>query len=251
MAHEICIAIVEDELLIAENIRMTLEDIGYRTCEPVSSYAAALETIRQQKPDLLLLDINLGGPQDGIDIAQQVNEQYHLPFIFLTANSDRITVERAKQVKPYAYLVKPFTQDELFTSIEIAMHNFNAVRQAVLPTRTGSEKDYVFIRENHKFLKVLFSDIAYLESRENYVVIHTVNKRSLICRSTFSEFLSQLPADAFLRIHRSYAIRTELIEHIENNGVTLAGTSLPLSHTYKESLFEHLRIKPLQGIRTT
>jgi DNA-binding LytR/AlgR family response regulator len=244
MAHEICIAIVEDELLIAENIKMTLEDIGYRTCEPVCNYDTALQTIRQHKPDLVLLDINLGGEKDGIDIARQINEQYHLPFIFLTANSDRVTIERAKEVKPNAYLVKPFTQEELFAAIEIAVNNFNTSWQALSPKKSANQQNAFFIRENHRYLKIFFHDIAYLESRENYVVIHTVDKKSIICRSTFSEFLTQLPAEAFFRIHRSYAIRTELIEHIEHSGVALAGTTLPLSNTYKESLFEYLNIKP-------
>ena len=243
MAHEMKIAIVEDELLIAENIRMILEEIGYQSCEPVSSYEEALEMIQQQKPDLVLLDINLGADKDGIDIAKQINQQYNLPFIFLTANSDRATVEKAKQVKPYAYLVKPFTKEELFTSIEIALNNFNSSKERYSPTPTGNSQQSIFIRDNHRFIKVLFRDIAYLESRENYVVIHTIDKKTITHRSTFSEFLAQLPADRFFRIHRSFAIQTELIENLEPTGVTVAGNTIPLSNTYKESLFSHLNIK--------
>jgi DNA-binding LytR/AlgR family response regulator len=243
MAHEIKIAIVEDELLIAEDIKMTLDEIGYQTCEPVSDYTAALEMIKHQNPDLVLLDINLGGERDGIDIAKQINEHYHLPFIFLTANSDKVTVGRAKEVKPYAYLVKPFTQEELFTSIEIAVNNFNAAKHVIPQKKSADDKNYIFIRDNHRFIKILFQDIAYLESRENYVVIHTIDKKNITHRSTFSEFLSQLPAEKFFRIHRSYAIQTELIENIENTGVTLVGITIPLSNTYKESLFSHLNIK--------
>ena len=243
MTQGIKIAIVEDELLIAENIKMTLDEIGYQTCDPVSNYIDALKMIKQEIPDLVLLDINLGGEKDGIDIAKQINEQFQLPFIFLTANSDKNTVERAKEVKPYAYLVKPFTQEELFTSIEIAINNFNAAKQSAQEKKATDSKNYFFIRDNHRFIKILFQNIAYLESRENYVVIHTVDKKNITHRSTFSEFLSQLPAEKFFRIHRSYAIQVELIENIDNSGVTLNGISIPLSNTFKESLFSHLNIR--------
>ena len=117
MAQEIKIGIVEDELLIAEKIKMILVDIGYEVCEPVSSYNEAVEMFKIKKPDIVLLDINLGGEKDGIDIAAEINKHYHLPFIFLTANSDGATIERAKEVKPFAYLVKPFTKDELFAKL--------------------------------------------------------------------------------------------------------------------------------------
>jgi DNA-binding LytR/AlgR family response regulator len=243
MIQEIKIGIVEDELLIAEKIKMLLGEIGYAVCNPVSSYDEAIEMIKTEKPDFVLLDINLGKERDGIDIAQKINEDFFLPFIFLTANSDMATIERAKKVKPYAYLVKPFTKEELFTSIEIAVNNFNAAKQAVAQKNVAGDKNYTFIRDNHRFIKILFRDIAYLESRENYVVIHTIDKKNITHRSTFSEFLSQLPAEKFFRIHRSYAIQTELVENIENTGVTLAGITIPLSNMYRESLFLHLNIK--------
>jgi DNA-binding LytR/AlgR family response regulator len=243
MIHEIKIGLVEDELLIAEKIKMILEEIGYAVCNPASSFDEAIEMIKAEKPDFVLLDINLGKEKDGIDIAQKINEDFFLPFIFLTANSDRVTLERAKAVKPYAYLVKPFTKEELFTSIEIAVNNFNAAKQAVLQKPVADNKNHIFIRDNYRFIKILFRDIAYLESLENYVVIHTVDKKNIIYRSTFSEFLSQLPAEMFFRIHRGYAIQTELIENIQNTEVTLAGISIPLSNTYRESLFLHLNIR--------
>jgi len=243
MIQEIKIGIVEDELLIAEKIKMLLVELGYAVCKPVSSYEEAINMIKTEKPDFLLLDINLGKEMDGINIAQKINEDFFLPFIFLTANSDMATLERANAVKPYAYLVKPFTKEKLFCPIEITVNNFNAAKQAVLKQHVSDHKNYLFIRDNHRFIKILFHNIAYLESRENYVVIHTIDKKNITHRSTFSEFLSQLPADKFFRIHRSYAIQTELIENIDNNGVTLTGITIPLSNSYRENLFSHLNIK--------
>jgi DNA-binding LytR/AlgR family response regulator len=244
MKQEIKIGIVEDELLIAEKIKMILTEIGYLVCEPVSTYETALDMIRTEKPDFLLLDVNLRKEKDGIDIAQMVNEQFSLPFIFLTANSDMATIERAKAVKPYAYLVKPFTKEELFASIEIAFTNFNSARPT--PYENGSavsERNYLFVRDNHRFIKVPFNQITYIESRENYVDIHTTEKKTITIRSTFSDFLSKLPAENFFRVHRSYAIRTDLIENVGNTEVTIGGFTIPLSNNYRDDLYNSLGIQ--------
>src|SRR5919202_6006521 len=118
------IGIVEDELVIARTVLSTLDDLGYSHCGPAINYTEAMEMLEQNKPDLLLLDILLSGKKDGVDVAQKLNELYHLPFIFLTANSDGETIDRAKKVKPHAYIVKPFTKEELYAAIEIAFSNF-------------------------------------------------------------------------------------------------------------------------------
>lgn len=83
MKTEIKIGIIEDELIIAEKIKHILIEFGYTVCEPAGNYDDAMEMIRMQKPDLLLLDINLGEEKDGIDIAQKVNESYGCLLFFL------------------------------------------------------------------------------------------------------------------------------------------------------------------------
>ena len=242
MQNEIKIGIVEDELLIAEKIKRLLSGMGYLTCEPVSNYDEALKMIEKERPDILLLDINLNDKKDGIDLAEQVNKQYRLPFIFLTANSDRATIERAKKVNPNAYLVKPFNKDELFASIEIAFNNYSSSKSTA-PATTASPKDFLFIKDNQKFVKLQFDDIINVESRENYVVIQTKGKRSIIIRSTYTDFINDLPADKFYRTHRGYTVRINAIENIEPTEVSAAGFKIPISNTYRDSLFKALGIK--------
>src|SRR5215210_9425553 len=118
------IGVVEDELVIARTILSTLDELGYSRCGPAINYTEAMEMLELNKPDLLLVDILLSGKKDGIDVAQKLNELYQIPFIFLTANSDAETIDRAKKVKPHAYIVKPFIKEELFAAIEIAFSNF-------------------------------------------------------------------------------------------------------------------------------
>ena len=98
--NKITIGIVEDEMVIARTIEHTLDELGYAHCGPACTYGEAMELLEEEKPDLLLLDINLAGKKDGIDVAEKIRQLYQMPFIFLTANSDMATIERAKKVRP-------------------------------------------------------------------------------------------------------------------------------------------------------
>jgi PAS domain S-box-containing protein len=119
------IMIVEDEVIVAKDIQRILKKLGYEAFEPFSNGKKALDAIEKLHPDLLLLDINLKGSEiDGIQVAEQVQRNYHLPFIFLTAFSDKATLDRAKQAEPYGYIIKPFEENDIRTCIEIAHYKY-------------------------------------------------------------------------------------------------------------------------------
>ncbi|MGB0430024.1 MAG: response regulator, partial [Bacteroidia bacterium] len=117
------ILVVEDEIVIADNICDSLDELGYEVCEPAINYTEAVELLEAEKPDIAILDIQLAGSKDGIDLAWKIKEDYDIPFIFLTSNADPRTVDRAKKLTPPAYLIKPFVKDDLYTSIELALYN--------------------------------------------------------------------------------------------------------------------------------
>lgn len=123
------IGIVEDDLIVGKSIFALLKKVGYQPIPAVRDYKAALQMIQREMPELLLLDIGLDGNEDGIELAQTINDEYGIPFIFLTANSTPDFIERAKKVNPSAYLLKPFKEADLFNSIEIAFSNFNRSRK--------------------------------------------------------------------------------------------------------------------------
>ena len=116
------ILIVEDEEVIALDMRMSLESIGYRVVDIVDTGKAAVERSAALKPDLVLMDIRIRGEQDGIDVAARLREHMDVPVIFVTAFSDEATLERAKRVSPYGYIVKPFHERELRIAIELALY---------------------------------------------------------------------------------------------------------------------------------
>ena len=239
------IGIVEDELVIGRTILSTLDELGYSHCGPAINYTEAMEMLEENKPDLLLLDIQLSGKKDGIDVAQKINELYQVPFIFLTANSDAETIDRAKKVKPHAYIVKPFTKEELFAAIEIAFSNFTGTRRDTKPEQAASyhTKDFMFVKDGYIFRKIFFYELLYLESDANYVTLHLKSHKKVMVRSTLNDFIEELDQKKFIRIHRSYSVNISLIDDIFPTELSLGGIKIPIGKSYKEELFKALGIK--------
>lgn len=118
------VLIVEDEPLIAENIAMYLNNHDFTVSGIAYDDEEALNELKTNPPDAVLLDVNLESPQDGIDIAEYINNNNRVPFLFLTSYSDKTIVDRAKKTNPSGYIVKPFNEQTLYTTLEIAMTNF-------------------------------------------------------------------------------------------------------------------------------
>ena len=116
------ILVVEDERLIAEDIKRTLNRLGYDVTDTVSTGKKALLSIEEDKPDLVLMDIVLAGEMNGITVAEKIRNRYRVPVVYLTAYADHSTLERAKQTEPYGYIIKPFSDREILTIVDIAIY---------------------------------------------------------------------------------------------------------------------------------
>lgn len=134
---EIKVLIVEDEVIVAKHIEGTLIDLGYSVTGIVSSGEEALELARSTAPDIVLMDIMLDGKLDGINAAETIRSRFSLPVIFLTAYSDEKTLQRAKTTKPYGYVLKPFQETDLYTSIEIALYKHGIERKLIEETENA------------------------------------------------------------------------------------------------------------------
>jgi DNA-binding NarL/FixJ family response regulator len=121
---ELKILIVEDEPVIAENIAMYLNNYDFTVSAIAYDDDEAISQLKNNTPDAVILDINLESQMNGIQIADHINKHYQLPFLFLTSYADRETLEQAKTVEPWGYIVKPFNEKTLLASLEIAISNF-------------------------------------------------------------------------------------------------------------------------------
>lgn len=129
------ILVVEDEAIVAADIQDRLETLGYTVAGWGTTGAEALELARSSHPDLILMDIMLKGPMNGIEAAHLVRVELSLPVIFLTANSDEAVLEQAKISEPFAYLLKPFEERQLRTNIEMALYKSRMERERERLTR--------------------------------------------------------------------------------------------------------------------
>jgi putative nucleotidyltransferase with HDIG domain len=120
------ILIVEDERIIAEDIKRSLRNYKYEVTDMVASGEQAIASISQESPDLILMDIKIEGELDGIETVEQINQQFDIPVVYLTANADAATLSRAKSTNPYGYLVKPFEEIDLNATIQIAFSKFES-----------------------------------------------------------------------------------------------------------------------------
>ena len=123
------ILIVEDESIVALNIKNRLEELGYAVVAMLNSGEAALQVVAHNRPDLVLMDIKLKGTVDGIEAAALIRSRFQIPVVYLTAYSDEETVDRAKFTEPYGYILKPFEARDLCTTIEVSLHKHHMEQQ--------------------------------------------------------------------------------------------------------------------------
>jgi len=139
------IFIVEDEAIVAESLNDQLEALGYIVTGYAPSGEEALRNIKNNLPDLVLMDIMLEGEMDGVETAQQIKELYGIPVIFLSAYSDSETLGRAKLTEPFGYLIKPYKERELHTTLEITLYKHRMEKR---------------VREHERWLDTLLRSIG-------------------------------------------------------------------------------------------
>lgn len=140
------ILIVEDEVIIAKEISMTLERNGYKVLDLATSYESLIESLKKETPDIILMDIMISGEIDGIEAAIKIKDNYDIPVIYLTGYSDKTTVEKATLSNPYGYIVKPVKFDDLRITIEIAVHKHNFDKQILVLQKEEHIKEKMLLR---------------------------------------------------------------------------------------------------------
>lgn len=235
---KIKVLVVEDEIIIADNICDTLEELGYEVTEPAINYTEAFIIIEEEKPDIAILDIQLSGKKTGIDIAKRIREEYNFPFIFLTSNADEITINEAKEVMPPAYLLKPFSKEDLYSALEIALSNFS--KRKIITENTSLDDNYFFIKNKKTYKKIKQNDIFYVKSNHVYLNLVLKNGDTFLVRKSMSQILASLNNN-FVRIHRSYIVNFKYVSTIENKTLIALDEEFPVGSSYKEELVKKIK----------
>lgn len=171
------IIIIEDEALIAIEIESTLEMLGFNVVGHSMSGDEALDLFAKNDADLILLDINIQGSLNGIDLAKIIREKYNIPFVFLTSHSDPNTLEEAKKMMPYGYILKPFNENDLKVNIELALYKFESEQQKQIYSKSYIEKKHGIELTNREssILKAFMEGQTYQEMADLlHISINTV-----------------------------------------------------------------------------
>lgn len=246
MKKKIRVLIVEDEFITLDTLRDELEDIGYEISGDAMKAPEALAILERGDTDIAILDIHLKGSKSGIWLGAQIRDKYHIPFIFLSAFSDRKTIAEAAETKPASYLVKPFTQADLYTAIEIALlthaKNVEGLQLPESHSRVTGElliKDSIFVKEDMTYKKIPIRDIRYVEAFKNYLELQLSTERHVI-RSTLKDFLAVLPESNFLQTHRSFIVNVEQISEMGGNFLQIGDKMVPVSRAHKQTVLDRL-----------
>ncbi|AUD01840.1 response regulator [Spirosoma pollinicola] len=248
--ERIHILIVEDEGILAMELSDSLEADGYFIVGIANNGRKALDLFQRQRVDLLLCDVTIKGDWDGIETVRRMTAERPIPVIYLTALTDRETLERAKQTYPAAYVNKPYQLASLRTAIELAIHNFGQrikpVPVAAMPLERGATRDresilqindHLFVKQNYQFVKINTGDLLYLEADNVYTTLVTANRKYVI-RLTLSGILERMNLPALVRIHRSYAVNIHKVDSFNDVELSIGTQSLPLSRSYKEDFLQ-------------
>jgi len=244
------ILIVEDESIVAKDIQHSLKKLGYTVLGICSSGEDAIKMAADVKPDLVLMDIMLKGDMSGIEAASEIREKLNIPIIYLTAYADEATLSKAKVSEPYGYIIKPFKEIDLHTSIEMAIYkhekqtDIKKERDFLFSLVENKEsKDILFVKSNSRLVKVKTSDIFYIEALKDYVVINAANARYTI-HSTMKDIEKKLPSLDFIRVHRSFIVRIDKIVAIEQPNLILEEDKkiIPIGGSYKDNLNKRLNM---------
>lgn len=243
------VLVVEDESIVAKDIQNSLKKLGYAVPSVENSGEDAIDAAGKYKPDLILMDIMLKGEISGIDAAEQIKNRYQIPIIFLTAYADESTLSKAKVTEPYGYIIKPFKEIDLHTSIEMALYKHSkeqeVIRERDLYSSIVLDKaadDCIFVKSNSRLVKVKTEDIFFVEALKDYVIIHTRDTKYTV-HSTMKDMLSKLSSSEFLRVHRSYIVRVDKIVAIEQNNLIIEDDKkvIPVGGSYRDELHSRLR----------
>ena len=240
------ILIIEDDGILAMTLSDMLEEENFSVVGMANNGKKAIELARNNAIDLVLSDINIKGDIDGITTVNEILKFIKVPIIYLTAISEKETLNRAKQTLPAAYLNKPVILTNLLNAIELAIHNFrNFYKSSNMEeinhqhSKTETETilqmdDYVFIKQNYNFVKVFLNDILFIKSDDSYITIQTTNKKYTL-RLSLTSALERLNFTKLVKVHRSYVVNVSKVDSFNEHEIMIEQNIIPIARNLKDT----------------
>lgn len=231
------ILIVEDEFTIALNLQAILSNANYIVLGIADSFKACVEECKKERPDLILMDIEIKGAYDGIETASLIKDMFDIPVIFITAFGQEEFFERAKKLRPEAYITKPFDTNSLLRTIAIACEK--------IKIKTTQDTKNLILNSGDGWVKVEIDSIVFVMSDNNYCSLYLNEEKPLLINITLKAIEQQLPPKDFFRCHQSYLLSMEKIKKIERDEGYVAimndGSKVPISRVNRTIMLEKFK----------
>jgi CheY-like chemotaxis protein len=236
------ILIVEDELIVSKSISLMLEQEGY-TCLMVTSGEQALEQVPEYSPNLILMDIGLGGKLDGITTAGIITHQYKVPIIFITDHQNYQVYRQAQNTLPFDYISKPFTESTLIKAVACALIKNLLPDTAPVQAHMLGERveNGIFILSHGAYQKVLFSDILYLTAEGAYTKIYCISNRVYNITLSSNNVVAQLGCPAIIKTAKSFYVNIHRVDSITAEALVIGTKHIPLTQSYKPDVLSRLK----------
>ncbi len=226
------IVIVEDEALIADHLALLLQDLGYEVIAIVDDANDLFESLSGTNVDLVLLDIQINGALDGVDISHILNSKYEIPFVFISSNTDDKTLDRVKHTNPAGFISKPFKVEQLRSVLAL-------IPSGEKPTKEVALESHFFVKDGLGHVRVAYEDVLYAKADDNYTHLYTSDKRYVLS-ATLKKTEEQLASYGFVRCHRSYLVNIKKIERLGGNFVQIGKDEIPVSESLRKNILERL-----------
>lgn len=239
MKEKLICYIIDDEPLAQEILEAYIAKVSFLELKGVFvSPLEAAGSLEKDKPDLLFLDINMPD-LDGLSFIPMLNPK---PMIILTTAYDQYAL-KAFDLEVKDYLVKPFPFERFYKSV-LRLHKEQNERlqpETKEPKpEPKNEQEYIFLKVGHRIQKLAVRDILFVEGMKDYLRIHTKEEK-IMTLLNFAKLEELLPPKDFARVHRSFLVAIDKIDHIEKNRIRIADQVIPISDTYADAFYKMLK----------
>lgn len=214
------ILIVEDEPIIAEDLRDMLEELGHQVCGQAADAPSAIAKAEKERPDLVLLDIRLAGAADGIAVAASLTAM-EVPFLYITSHTDPATMARVAATRPQGFIIKPFEFDDLRTQLTVVLARI----------ASNGRADHIMVRDKGRLVRVHIADIIHAEADDNYTTLYTAERKYVLV-SSLSAVEEKLGGKHLLRVHRKYAVDMQRVTAMEGSTLLIGTVRIPVGRTH-------------------
>lgn len=219
------IYILEDEIITQELLKDSLEQMGYSIVGVETNAERALEKIKLLQPDIAILDIRVEGEKTGLWLGEQLT----IPIIYLTAFSDKKTIQKAINTKPISYLSKPFNNNNLYIAVELALNHVTSQKE-------------ITVKHKNVNIKIRINAIMFAKKEGHYLELYVANSDAVkLLRASVNEFLEMVSSDNFVQVHRSYVVNKQYVNQYSIREIFINDKKIPVSSTYAKEILDQLR----------